>query len=66
MFEQNSTLNMHDKSVNGQNCRKSALLSRLMLRHKLKAPLATILAQYIEMFKEVASLVFDIGLFIIG
>lgn len=29
-------------------------------------PLTTILLQYIEMFREVASLVFDIGLFLIN
>jgi hypothetical protein len=69
MFEANSTRNMTDKSVNGQNCRKSALLSRLLMRHKLnlrskdKLDLCEILVQYLTQFREVASLCFDIGVF---
>jgi len=69
MFEANSTRNMTDKSVNGQNCRKSALLSRLLMRHKLNLrskemlDLCEILVQYLTQFREVASLCFDIGVF---
>lgn len=70
MFEVNSVKNPTDKSINAQNCRKSASLSRLLLRHKLnlvsdaKLDVFPILEAYITMFKEVASLVFDIGVFL--
>lgn len=70
MFEVNSTKNLEDRSINAQNCRKSASLSRLLLRHKLnliaspKLDLSEILQAYIAQFKEVASLVFDIGIFL--
>ena len=70
IFEVNSTKNMEDKSVNGSNCRKSALLSRMLLRHKIALKnskpikLIDLLQQYLGMFKEVATLIFDIAIYL--
>lgn len=70
LFENESQRELAKKDVNYQNCRKSAFLSRLYLRHKANLTLeekedcCEILCQYITMFKELASLVFDLGIFL--
>lgn len=68
LFETYASHKPEEKAVNYQNCRKSALLSRLLIRHKLpsKPDRSALLTQYITMFKEVASLVFDIGVYLVG
>lgn len=72
MFGVYAVRNLEDRSVNGQNSRKSALLSQLLLRHKvMQLPqvkdanvaeiFGTLLKDFIAMFREAASLVFDLG-----
>lgn len=58
--------------MNGQNCRKSSQLSMMLLVHKImirtpseigKKIYADLLSTYLSMFREVASLIFDLGPF---
>jgi len=73
-FKKYQAYNMEDRSVNGHNCRKSAYLSEMLLKHKLlvlgenslndeqKSSLFDqVITKYAELFKEVQSLVFDLG-----
>lgn len=71
IFTKESLREPEKKDVNFQNCRKSGYLSRLYLRHKVNLHLqgskedsCDILCQYITSFKELASLVFDLGIFL--
>jgi N-acetyltransferase B complex (NatB) non catalytic subunit len=71
-FRNYSTYDLSDKSVNGQNCRKSALLSMMLLRHKLVLRcadltdtqknhlFAPLIDEYCGLFRQVASLTFDL------
>lgn len=73
LFKKYATHNLQDKSVNGQNCRKSSQLSIMLLVHKImirnpseieKKIYAGLLSTYVSMFREVASLIFDLGPFL--
>jgi hypothetical protein len=72
-FRKCATHDLTDKSVNGQNCRKSALLSQMLIRHKVliaskqsaEGVFDDLLITYLSLFKEVASLVFDLGPFLV-
>ena len=69
-FRVSAKYNPADKSVNGHNCRKSGILSEMLLWHKLlmRCPSTTPykffmgpLKSELDLFTEVSSLVFDIG-----
>lgn len=72
-FRHYASYDLADRSVNGQNCRKSALLSMMLLRHKLAIKSKDLTAgqkqqlfeplikEYCGLFNQVASLTFDLG-----